>query len=78
MAKDNLLDSGDRIEIAVTHEILIGREKAWIKYAVQGTVRQEETPEAASLRLTEAVNSQIMRTIEEAVRTVEQYEEQHK
>jgi len=68
------LTPGDSIEIGVTHEVLIGREKAWIKFGISTKVMPDEDADAAITRASSIVNNNIMSIIEDAVQTVTDYE----
>jgi hypothetical protein len=58
MNKDNLLGAGDSVEVGVTHEVLIGREKSWIKLGVVTKVNEGETGEDATLRASEHIQKE--------------------
>lgn len=65
---------GDTIEIGVTHEIVIGREKAWIKFGINSKVQPDENTDEAVSRVSTIINNKIMTIIEEAVTTATEYE----
>jgi hypothetical protein len=68
------LAPGDSVEIGVTHEVLIGREKSWIKMGITSKVQPDEDADEAISRVSEIVNNKIMSIIEAAVQTVTDYE----
>ena len=68
----------NNVEVSVTHEIKIGREKAWVKVGVNmdvptGSNISDTTDEASDL-----VNEKVMQVIEDTVTTVENYEGDNK
>ncbi len=64
------LSPGDVVDVAVTHEIVIGGEKSWIKYGVQSKVRTNESTKDAETRVVDHVNVAVMDAIQETVKVV--------
>lgn len=64
----------DSVEVAVTHQIKIGRDPAWIKVGVNVSVTEEDTVTTID-RASELVNTKIIDVIEKTVETVQNYEE---
>lgn len=64
------LAPGDVIDISITHEIVIGGEKSWVKYGAQSTVRDNETTEDAEDRVAALVDAGVMKVIHRTVETV--------
>lgn len=60
----------DRLEISVTHEVMIDGEKSWVKYGVSGSVGPNESEETARKRASEHVNKGVLATLGETVETV--------
>jgi hypothetical protein len=69
---------GDTIEVAVTHQVTIGRENAWVKAGVVTKVRQDESGVEAGERATRYVNTQVINSIMQAVETVTDFEKGRK
>lgn len=65
---------GDLVEAAVTHQIQIGRESAWVKAGIKTVVRQGETGDEAGERAIRYVNTQVINGIMKAVKTVNDFE----
>lgn len=63
------------VEVGITHEIKIGREKAWIKVGVTLDLDPGEEVVSGIERATDVVNESIFKTIESTVEAVEKYEE---
>lgn len=61
---------GDSIEVSVTHEIVIGSEKSWVKYGASSKVQENETTEDAETRVSALVNAGVMRVVATTVETV--------
>jgi hypothetical protein len=72
MASD--LSPGDTVDVSVTHEIVIGREKSWIKFGVSTKVQPSELAGDAIDRASELVTQQVLFIIEDAVKAVRDYE----
>jgi hypothetical protein len=51
---------GDSITVAVTHEVKIDRESAWIKYEATTNIQENETAEEAKARIGEHVTSSVV------------------
>lgn len=68
------LSAGDRIELSVTHQIVINGDNSWVKLGVDSQVRNDETTDEAIERLIVLVNQKIINAIEKTVETVESYE----
>lgn len=68
------LATGDTIEIGVTHEVQINREKAWIKFGITSKVQPEESTDEAISRVSSIIDNKIISIIESAVSTVTEYE----
>ena len=60
--------------MSVTHEVKIGREKAWIKVGVSLDLDLHETVASGIDRATDQVNAKMIEAIEKTVSTVEEYE----
>lgn len=65
------------VEVAVTHEIKIGRESAWVKVGINYDIPQssDATIDSWVDTVAELVNQKIISVIEKTVTTVEEYEE---
>ncbi len=74
MNKESLLSAGDTVEVGVTHEIVIGREKSWIKFGVTTKVREGETGEDASDRASTQMQNEVATLIKDVVAQVERIE----
>ena len=74
MNKESLLSTGDTVEVGVTHEIVIGREKSWIKFGVTTKVREGETGEDASGRASMQMQNEVATLIKDVVAQVERIE----
>ena len=61
---------GDMLQLTVTHEIVVGGEKSWVKYGVSTTVQPGETAERARQRASRNVNKGVMDEIKTTVETV--------
>lgn len=70
MTRTPELHEGDLVECAVTHEIVIGGEKSWIKYGVSTKVQPGESRDQARERATMIVNKGVMECVKETVETV--------
>ena len=69
------------VEVAVTHQVRIGREQAWIKVGVNLDYDPDlpsYTIEDQIDRATRIVNDKVIDAIEETVATVEAYETRSK
>ena len=64
-----------RIEIGVTHEVVINHDKAWIRLAITSDVPDHTDLDSAIDLLSERVNTRIIDVIETTVKTVTGYEE---
>ena len=60
---------GDKITVAVTHEIRIGGESSWVRFEAQTMVNQE-TCEDASDRAIRFVNAGVMDAVHKTVEQV--------
>ena len=69
--ENDLVSPGDTIEVGVTHEVLIGREKSWVKYGVVTKVREGETGEQASERAAIQMNEEVEKKFESQEKTIE-------
>lgn len=63
----SLLDAGDTVLVGTTHEISVGRDKAWIKGEVTVRVRPGELPGTTTERAVEAMEYAIKRNVAETV-----------
>lgn len=64
-----------RIEIGVTHEIMINGDKAWVKLGITDDVEGASADIDVAIRqLSDKVNKKIIEVIENTVHTVENYE----
>jgi hypothetical protein len=72
--ENDLVSPGDTIEVGVTHEVLIGREKSWVKYGVVTKVREGETGEQASERASIQMNEEVEKIIKDIVEQVDRIE----
>lgn len=72
--ENDLVSPGDTIEVGVTHEVLIGREKSWVKYGVVTKVREGETGEQASERAAIQMNEEVEKIIKDIVEQVDRIE----
>jgi hypothetical protein len=68
------LSAGDRIELSVTHQIVINGDNSWVKLGVDSEVQKDETTDDAIERVTNLVNEKIIKAIEKTVETVNGYE----
>lgn len=66
------------VEISITHEIKIGREKAWIKAGVVSDVGKHETYDEAFERVTDLVARKTLSAIDQTVESVQNYEKERK
>lgn len=69
------------VEVAVTHQIRIGREQAWIKVGViedHNPDKDNYTIEDHIDEVTRVVNRKVIDSIEQTVKTVEDYETRSK
>lgn len=67
--QDGALRNGDRIEYAVTHELDVDGEKAWVKYGVNASIGANESADEATDRVVTFVNGTV---IEAATRVANQ------
>ena len=74
METSDLVSPGDSIEVGVTHEVVIGREKSWVKYGVITKVREGESGEQASERAAIQMNEEVEKLIKDIVAQVERIE----
>jgi len=58
---------GDQITVGITHQIEVGRDKAWVKYEAITKIRPQETSDQARTRAIRHVNASVMETIEATV-----------
>jgi hypothetical protein len=65
-----VLSEGDRVEYAVTHEIEVDGEKAWVKFGVNASVLDQESAEAASARVVRFVNAAVMQSATEVANQI--------
>lgn len=65
----SFIREGDKITVAVTHEVKIGGESSWIRYEAESLVNQE-TCEDASERVIGFVNKGVMDAVMKTVETV--------
>lgn len=63
------LRDGDKITVAVTHEIKIGGESSWVRYEATSAIN-EETSEEAAKRVIGHVNTGCMEAVESTVNAV--------
>ena len=66
------------VEVAVTHQVKIGREQAWIKVGVNLDHNPDQrgwTIQDTIDRATDIVNEKVIDAIEKTVATVNNYEE---
>ena len=68
------LSTGDRIELSITHQVVINGDNSWIKLGVDSQVQKDETTDSAVERVTNLVNEKIIKAIEKTVETVNSYE----
>ncbi len=54
------LRTGDKITVAVTHEVKINRESAWIRYEATSTVDETEGTEEAKQRVIDHVTKAVL------------------
>lgn len=66
-------DTGDTIEVSVTHEIKIDGEKTWVGTRYNTTVKDTETVEDAHARADAVVQSSVMTSINNTVSTVKEF-----
>ena len=64
-----------RIEIGVTHQIQINGDNAWVKLSVEDEVSQSVELSDAVSALSDKVNKEIIKVIENTVETVNEYME---
>jgi len=67
-----------RLEIGITHEIKINGDKAWVRLSISDDYefgdKFERDVDAAVSALSEKVNKQLIRVIEQTVETVNNYQ----
>jgi len=68
------LSAGDRIELSITHQIVINGDNSWVKLGVDSQVLKDENSDTAIERVTNLVNEKIIKIIEKTVETVNSYE----
>lgn len=61
---------GDMLQLTVTHEIVVGGEKSWVKYGVSTTVQPGETGDKARKRASGHVNKGVLDEVSTTVETV--------
>lgn len=64
------LQTGDKIEFSVTHEIDADGDKAWVRYGVTSTVLEHETPVDASVRVVEFVKQTVIDAANQVARQI--------
>ena len=72
------LQAGDSITIAVTHQVSIRGEDAWIKIEIQSKVQEDEIAETALARINHQVQGNIIEIIESTAKTVMDYEDRRR
>lgn len=63
------LREGDKITVAVTHEVKINRDSAWIRYEATSSVAGETTDEARA-RVIRHVSTSVINAVQEAADAV--------
>lgn len=66
-------ETGDTVEVSVTHEIKISGDKTWVGTRITSKVRDNETTEDAHARVNDQVQASVMKSIESTVATVKEY-----
>jgi len=61
------------IEIGITHEIVINGDKSWVKLGITHEFPNDTNIYSAVEVLSEKVNQQLIKVIEQTVETVENY-----
>lgn len=64
-----------RIEIGVTHEVVINHDKAWIRLAISDDVDDSTDMDQAIDALSDKVNARVLDVIQHTVETIDKYEE---
>jgi hypothetical protein len=64
------LHVGDRIEYAVTHEIDVDGEKAWVRYGVNSSLIDGESAASATVRVVKFVNTVVLRSATEVAQQI--------
>jgi len=72
---EEYLQDGDKITVAVTHEVAINRDKAWIRYEVTSVVLPDEGTEAAKYRVIQHVANGVIEAVEAAAEAVLEHEQ---
>jgi hypothetical protein len=62
-----------RIEIGITHEVVINGDKSWIRLSVTDEVPESMDPDPAIDALAVRVNEKLIDVIETTVKTVNDY-----
>jgi hypothetical protein len=65
-----VLTNGDRVEYAVTHEINVDGDKAWVKYGVNVGVMDGESPEQTNDRVVDFVNGVVLNAATEVANQI--------
>ena len=65
-----MLRSGDKITVAITHEISINRDKAWVRYEATSTVDEDEHAEDAKQRVIEHCTGSVVDAAQAAAQKV--------
>ncbi len=55
-----LLREGDKITVAITHEVKINRDNAWIRYEATSSVGEDEGTDEAKLRIIDHVSNAVI------------------
>jgi hypothetical protein len=66
----DFLREGDKITVAITHEIKIGHESSWVRYEAASAIADGETSETASERVINHVSKNVMNAVSETVEKV--------
>lgn len=69
-----LLDSGDRISVSVTHQIRINGDDSWVKAEASSSVRESESPDHAGDRVLQYVDAFVIKACEQVATTVEEHQ----
>lgn len=64
-----------RIEIGVTHEVVINHDKAWIRLSIADDIPAEVDTDTAIENLMVKVNTRVLDVIQNTVATIEKFEE---
>lgn len=62
-----------KVEIGVTHEVVINGDKSWVRLAIEDEVPDSIDPDAHIMFVARKVNTELIKVIEQTVETVNNY-----